>query len=519
MNPAHPYNSRPRQIFVKGFSTSVGAQILAACVSVISIPLGIGYFGAEVYGVWLVLFSLLGYLNSSQFGIGMATTTLIAKEKSGSEQQKILSISFTFLNLISLVFIPIILFFGREKQNWVLIWGGVSPTLQKLAISCSFFMAILFFLKLPTVVFSSALIGLQKTHWERVYTIVLPSLFGFIALLITIWAKGDLLLLTVLTGVANLIVGIIGGCHVVITYKYLRPNWALHAANWVLVKEVFHSGRRFFVLSFSALVVWNTDNLVINHFLGPTYVSAYAITFKLFTLATTLLFTVNSILWPMYGRAMSENNWDWIKKLYNNTTAILALLGGGVCIGGVLFAHEIIKLWVGPSGYGGVLVVIALGLYSYLVSINNNHATLLSGINATKGMVWIGVLEAIANLGLSIILIQYFGIGGVALGTLLAALVTISWLLPYEVSQSTNSRVSMHWKQIGKHALFVVVPLVIVASILNGHFSSMWLNIVFKTLIFICYLVFSLRMMPSNVIEQIKELFMSTILRRSSLNL
>lgn len=504
-----------RKIFVKGFSSSVGAQILAACVSLISIPLGIGYFGAEVYGVWLVLFSLLAYLNSSQFGIGMATTTLIAKEKSGSEQQKILSISFTFLTLISLALISIILFLGREKQNWALIWGGASPSLQELAISCSFSMVILFFLKLPTVVFSSALIGLQKTHWERVYTIVLPSLFGFMALLITIWLKGDLLLLAVLTGVINLFVGIIGGCHVVVMCKYLRPSWALHAANWVLIKEVFHSGRRFFVLGFSALVVWNTDNLVINYFLGPAYVSAYAITFKLFTLATTLLFTVNSILWPMYGRAMSEDNWAWVKNIYNNTTAMLALLGGGICIGGVLFAHDIINLWVGPPGYGGMMVVIALGLYSYSASINNNHATLLNGMNATKGMVWVGVLEAIANLGLSIILIQYLGIGGVALGTFLAALVTTSWLLPYAVSQSTNSRVGMHWKQIGKHALFVVVPLVIVASILNDHFSSMWLNIIFKILIIICYMVFSLRMMPSSVIDQIKGLFMSAILRRS----
>jgi len=175
-------------------------------------------------------------------------------------------------------------------------------------------------------------------------------------------------------------------------------------------------------------------------------------------------------------------------------------------------------LWVGPSGYGGVLVVIALGLYSYSVSINNNHATLLSGMNATEGLMWIGVLEAITNLGLSIILIQYFGIGGVALGTFLAALMTTSWLLPYAVSQRTSNRVSMHWKEIGKHALFVVVPLVIAASIFNDRFSSMWLNIVFETLIIICYLFFSLRMMPSNVIEQIKGLIKATLVKQPSSN-
>ena len=500
-------NSTARQIFLKGFSSSVASQILAAAISLISISLGMGYFGSEIYGIWLVLSSLLAFLNGSQFGIGMASATLIAKANRENEQQRILSISFAFLVLISLVFIPSILFFGQKGEELARFFGSIDPALHGLTISCSIFMALLFFIKLPTIVFTAALIGTRKVHWERLYTIVLPAFMSFVALVITIWREEDLLFFTIVSGLANLVIGMVAGCHVIWMNAYLSLKWPLRTANLVLMKEIFHSGRRFFVLGITSLIVVNTDNFIIIHVLGPTYVSAYAITFKLYALALIFIFSINGVLWPMYGRAMSEMNWDWIERIYNNSTVFLSLLGGAVCIGGILFAHDIIKLWVGERGYGGVFVIISLGLYTYTASINNNHATVLNGMNALKGVVWIGVFEAIVNLVLSVTLIHYFGVGGVALGTFLAALTTVSWLLPLALIRKTNGRVNMDLKQIAKHGLLVVVPLVIVAAAFDGYFSSIWAKIVFRSLIMICYFVLSLGIMPSSVIDEMRDCF------------
>jgi O-antigen/teichoic acid export membrane protein len=124
----------------------------------------------------------------------------------------------------------------------------------------------------------------------------------------------------------------------------------------------------------------------------------------------------------------------------------------------VAFASGIIQAWAGPQGYAGMLTVTGLGLYGYLLSLVNSHATLLNGINATKRQVWIGWAEATANLVLSVILVGRLGVGGVALGTALASLLTVSWMLPLDLRTQTQGRVTFQVRPVVKHLATALVP-------------------------------------------------------------
>jgi len=145
------------------------------------------------------------------------------------------------------------------------------------------------------------------------------------------------------------------------------------------------------------MVVWNTDNLEISYFLGPGSVTAYAITFKLFSTAFSIFVLANSVLMPMFGNAVGKSEWTWLSQTYENALSIMIVFGGLVWVGGLVFAKPVILLWTGLSGYGGELVVFAMGGYGYVLSAVNLHANLLSGMNATRSMLWIGIAEAIVN--------------------------------------------------------------------------------------------------------------------------
>ena len=384
-------NKSRLNIFKKALLSGFGAQIIVVAVSILSVPIGIGYYGPERYGIWLVLLSLAMYLNASQFGIGTAAAALISKAQGPSDQNKIASHSFGLLFLISLFSLVLILIAGRHPRVWLPIFGNISLSLQREALGTVLIFTTLFFFKLPTVAFTSAFIGLQKVYLERLYVIILPSAAGIISLLFAVWIEGNLLTLAMLTGVGNLFVGMISGWHLFISHPELRPRRKDRVVEYEMVKKILHSGKRFFIIALTAIVVWNTDNLVISYFLGPAHVSAYAITFKLFVAALSLIFVVNSSLWPMYGKASVSNDWGWIRGVYENLTKISPVLGGLIWIGGICFARDIIQLWTGAAGYGGLMVVFALGVYGYTPSLNHFHSTLLGVLNLVKGTLWAGI--------------------------------------------------------------------------------------------------------------------------------
>ena len=502
--------TRRHRTFIYGGLSGYAAQGISIVIGIVSVPIGLSYFGPVRYGIWLVIISMLTYLNASQFGIGTATSTLLAKAPERSKQQTILAYSFALLIISSFIFILLALVAGKYSNKWLPVFGNIPSHLQHEAIMATLTLAILFFIKLPTIPIVSAFAGLQQIHYERLYSLILPSLTNLIGLIVVVYLEGDLIMLAVLTGMGNIFIGLVSATHIFMLHKDLRPKWPKELLSSPVTKQIVISGGRFFMVGLAAMLVWNTDNIVISYFLGPKHVSSYAITFKLFTVAYAIFMVINSTLWPMYGKAAGENNWLWISKVYRDITTILPVLGGLVWIGGILFARDIIQLWTGPAGYGGGLVVFALGGYGYTVSLNNIHASLLGGLNVV--IVWLAILEAVFNLVLSLILIHPFGIGGVALGTFLSALLSVTWLLPIYVYSKTQSKVSIAWRPIIRHALYAVAPFLAFALVLNSYPMRWWLDILMRVLTIIFYLVISWRMLPSSVIDSLREFVVSRFL-------
>lgn len=445
-------------VFLKGLAGSAGAQIFSVVVGLVSVPIGLGYLGPFQYGIWVVISSIVAYLGLSQFGVGTASSVLIAKNAERQKQGAIFRRSFLLLCYFALFSIALFGVAVAFPEGWAKLFGDISDAARREAISAAEAMVVLYLLRLPTVAFASAFFGLQEVYWERLYSSVLPVFLSFLALLLTIYLGGGLVMLATLTGGAQLLAGLLAGLHFFLRHRDMLSSPVNMAPELTATKELLSSGGRLFLIGMAAMVVWYTDSLVISYFLGPESVTAYAVTFKLFAAAFAILGVANSVLMPMFGSAFGRNDWSWIGDVHSSASSIMVILGGLVWIGGVLFAKPILLLLIGTSGYGGVLVVFALGGYGYVLSSVNLNAHLLSGMNATRALLWIGIAEAVVNFLLSVSFIRWWGIGGVALGTFMSALLTVYWLLPKDIARQTGSRVKVDWSPIARHLLLAVLP-------------------------------------------------------------
>lgn len=484
-----------RKTFLLGNTASLGANGVSILVGLVSVPIGLHYFGPVRYGVWMVISSILAYLSLSQFGIGTAAQTLIARAVNPSHQRIILRRAFFLLVSSSVIFVSAFLLFSHYLPGWGGVLGKIPSSLQSEATDAALAIGVLFLLRLPTMVFNAAFTGLQEMYWERFYA-SLATVVGLVTLVATVLVKGNLVTLALFRGFGGLTVGVLGGIHLLLAHPNIRPRLMERVSNAPSLPFILASGGRFFIICIATMIIRNTDNLVISHFLGPGEVTPYAVTFRLFAVGFSLFTMVNGVLWPMYGRAAGMNQWEWIQRTYNRVTSILPILGGLVWIGGIAFARAFINLWVGPSAYGGGLIVISLGGYGYCLSLVNCHSTVLTGLNATRNLVIFGLLEAALNLGFSLALIGPLGIGGVALGTFLAALVSVFWLLPMDVARQTKGEVRFRHRAIAIHAVTVLFPAVIGVHLLSAYGPSGWSGALIKMLVVVLYLILSWRISP-----------------------
>jgi len=494
-----------KKTFVLGAASSYGTNIVSITVGLLSVPIGLHYFGPVRYGIWAVISSVISYLGISNLGISTGAAVLTAKAAKPFEQWAVLKRSLFLLVIISTVVLSIVLGIVHFYPRWVIILGKISPVFREEASKTMIAAAVLFLLNLPLTVFFSGFTGIQKLYWERFY-ISLTKIVGLIALILVVLVKGSLISLALLRGAGVLLVSVICASHFLIGNSELRHRTNKSIKGEFSVRSIFASSLRFFSIGIAAMVVWNTDNLVISHFLGAKAVTPYAVTFKLLTTAFVMFMALNSALFPMYGRAVAFDHWEWIQRTYNKATRLLPIIGGLIWIGAIAFGREIINLWTGPDGYGGRLVIFALGGYGYLLSMVNIHAGLLSGLNLVKNTVFIGWLEAAANFGISIALVRALGIGGVALGTFLGSLLTVCWMIPIAIYIKTKKKIKFNFHPVLFHTFFILAPSLIAIILLDFFWKEEISKIIISIGIIFSYLVLSWRTVSSDLQRQVMDI-------------
>jgi putative peptidoglycan lipid II flippase len=129
----------------------------------------------------------------------------------------------------------------------------------------------------------------------------------------------------------------------------------------------------------------------------------------------------------------------------------------------LFFSKEVVELWTNEDSFGGYLLFFSLGFYGYILSYVTTYATVIWSLNKAKKTLFVAWGEAILNLILSIILIQFLGIGGVALATAFSSLLTGFVFLPKMLKKMTDGGVSYDFSYMKNQFYFLVMPFITIA--------------------------------------------------------
>jgi O-antigen/teichoic acid export membrane protein len=410
---------RARGLF-QGTASALIARVLAIFISVISVPLTIGYLGGERYGAWVTIVSVITFLGITDFGLAASLTNALGKaqaEDAHGVGQRLVSSALLMLSLIAIS----ILIVGNALAPHIaaLLFPSLQSPVARAEIVPAVMIALsIFALNLPLLITSRVLAAYQESALANLWNMA-GSLGNLVALLAVIWFRGGLPWLVFgcfgLGLAANLACAVwLFGFH----KPWLRPKVA--SIDPAFMRTLFSDGWKFFVIGAGWMVNWQTDNMVIAHFLGASQVTPYAVTFSLFAIATGLQTLAYPNLWPAYTEAYAQRDYDWIRKTLRSnfkfslftTTAIVGFL--------TIFGGEIIRLWAGAAAVPPFSVIIWMALWRLMLSTLLAGSCLLNATGHLKGMTVYGTVTAVLNLTLSILLARIYGITGVIAATVIA---------------------------------------------------------------------------------------------------
>jgi Membrane protein involved in the export of O-antigen and teichoic acid len=396
------------------------ARAIGLATTFISVPLVIGYLGSERYGMWITMSSLFAALGPLDLGIGLGLLTVVSDAHGRDDRELARRAVSTAAAMLMLIAAVSTLLFALAFP--VIPWSGIFNVVSQTAVSeagpavAALFLA--FALGLPLGLVGQVQLAYQSGYVSSSWAIA-GNVGSLAALLLVIHLRGSLPALVVAsTGVALVAAALNGWFLFRRQRRWLMPR--LRDVNLRTGRYLLRTGALFLVLQLAILAGFQLDNLVIAQILGASKVQEYAVPAKLFTLAPLLLSFVLTPLWPAYRESLARGDGAWVRRTLRRSIALAAIINIPSSLILVAVAPWLLQLWVGPAVHSTTLLLVGLGTWAIMNTLNGPFAMLLNGANVVGFQAGCAVAMAVANVTISILLVQRIGVSGAVWGSVIA---------------------------------------------------------------------------------------------------
>lgn len=417
-----------------------GGSIL---ISLILVPLTVNYLNPTRYGIWLTLSSIIGWLGFFDIGFGNGLRNKLAENiaKKNYENAKVY-VSTTYAMLTILIAIAICLFtLANPFLNWATILNAPQEMGNELRL-LSFIVFIFFCFQFVLQLLNTIITANQEP--------AKASLLNFVGNLLSL----ILILIIVATGSGNLIyIGIAFSIAPIIVLSassvwFFRRNYRMFAPSIKFIrfehaKSLINLGIKFFIIQIAALVLFQTDNIVITQIFSPKEVTIFNIAFKLFSTIIMIFTIIAAPLWSAFTEAHTNNDFSWIKNTLSKMRKIWLLLSVLTII--VLFLSQTLyKWWMGNAVQIPFVLSAALAFYVIVYVWQSIHVFFLNGIGKIKLQLYLVIISGALNIPLAIFLGKKIGLAGVTLSNAILFLI-LGIIFSIQVKKINNNTAKGIW--------------------------------------------------------------------------
>jgi putative peptidoglycan lipid II flippase len=189
--------------------------------------------------------------------------------------------------------------------------------------------------------------------------------------------------------------------------------------------------------------------------------------------------SISTVLYPMISKMAAEDNMNGLKASISEAISVINLLVIPATIGVMIFSKEIVTLLFGRGAFtpeaidmtGGALFYYSIGMIAF--GLREILSRAFYALQDTKTPMINATIAVVINIILNLVLSKYLGIGGLALATSIAAIV--STLLLFITLRRKIGGFGL--KEITKSFIKICVASILMGFIALGSFNFFSQNI------------------------------------------
>ena len=396
--------------------SSIFARIVMVGSTLVSVRLTYNYLGAERYGLWMAISSIVTLLGFADFGMGNGLLNAISEANGREDREKAArAVSSAFFMLIGIAMLIAVLFIlVYQMIPWKKVFNVESlEAVQEAGPAMVVFFAC-FLINLPLGIVQRIQLGYQEGFQNNLW-LVAGSLLGLAGVLLAIEAKSGLpWLVFAMTG-GPVAAAAANGLHLFGWKRpWIRPRWIRISGSET--KKLISTGILFIILQLSYSLIFASDNLIAAQVLGPIEVSKYSIVQKMFSVALLAVNIILLPLWPAYGEAITRRDISWVRKTLVYSLFLCLMIAGIPSFVFVIFGSQIIQYWVGSVISPSLPLLVGFWVWTILYTGGSVVGTFLNAVSVLKFQVVIALITSVVSLVMKFYLAKAIGLPGIIWG-------------------------------------------------------------------------------------------------------
>lgn len=452
------------RLISRNAAANVAGLFAQIAIAFVLSPFLVHTLGDSKYGIWTVAVAFTGYMNLLDIGLGSAVNRYVSRYLGLKDRRSIDRIVSTALVLF-LVMGVFIVSISPLMADLVVAIIRIEPELRDLVhlliIVVSFDIAIF----VVRGLFKSIFAGYQD--YVLINTVlILSAIYKAVLFYVFLTWGYDLIAMGVISISANLLsllafYLLLRACHPEVRIRFRLTN--RESAGSIL-----HFSKFTFVTMLANQLIYYSDAFVIGYFMNAAAITYYAIPWSLAEYAKKITRAMSQIYSPAVSSTDAAGDIDGVRSLYLSGSRYLIIVSNLLAVGVIVLGGAFIAIWMGPRYRElGEAVLIILFVNLFFHGPQQLSYSFLQGLGKQRFYAYASAVVSVCNLMLSIILIQYLGIVGVALGAAIPQIVFNALVVPW----LTLSVLQLSfWRYFSETYLKSTMPtLLLVGSLLYVH--------------------------------------------------
>lgn len=412
--------------FGKNIFTSWAALAIRILLVFLVNPFIIHTLGNDLYGVWVLVISIVNYMTILDLGLKQALIRFISKYLGLREYDRInalLNTSFLIYSIAGIFVIGLTLALSFFALDWfnipdeLLSQGRIALIIIGVNTALSFALfswgdSLGAFHRFDVI---NGLMIFEDLFRTATIVIMLKNGYGLIPFALAYLSF-------------NIIRLLIGSGFLRKLHPKIRLS--LRTINRETLRMLFGYGIISFFISVAWLFIVNTDHVLIGYFLDTASVTKYAIAAGFIVYLRSLIQAASFPLRPIISHYDALDKKENVVYIYTHGTKYLYFFTFVVAGGTIFFADSLISLWMG-QGYQETASVLKILILPAAIFLPQSIASsVMFGLEKHRYLLYVLAAEAILNIFLSIILVSRFGLYGIAYGTIIPQLLIYLFIIP-----------------------------------------------------------------------------------------